>query len=219
MISYTLFIILMCVAGVVLLTLLAWGMKKLFKLKVGISIIIGLVVVPIVLGGVVMGVMSPNSISVVDAEGGTAYLLFGEEMDYAMADNTTLNVKTPEMGEYIINNTADTIVIQRITYSTGGGTDLSNTFVIMIAPYTGYPADDVWIKYLMTDPPKEIETDSYGDVTHFWLRKMTEDDAATWYFYEGETFDGQPHGYGKFMDLETMEVQEGQWEDGEYLGE
>ena len=222
MISSTLGMVLLIAVCVILLVLLVWGLKKMFKTKIVTSVIIGICVVPILVAGLLFGVISPNVVYVIEGDGAGAYYLFGETTDYEMADGTTLAVKCPELGTYVINNTSEHYVLEKQVYAQYTHSERTD-ILISIPGSSGTVLNDLWIDYVVDTPPEVIEVDANATsaVVVFWLRKYdAEADPATFYYiYEGETLDGNPDGHGIMTDLETGEMYEGEYKDSEYLGD
>ena len=222
MISSTLGMILLIAVCAILLVLLVWGLKKMFKTKIATAIIIGICVVPVLVAGLLFGVISPNVLYVIEGDSAGAYYLFGETTDYEMADGSTLAVKCPELGSYIINNSSDRYVLEKQVYSNYEHDERAD-ILIDIAPNSGAPMNDLWVDYVLSTPPESIEVDANATsaVIKFWLRKYdVEGDPVNFYYlYEGETLDGNPEGHGIITDLETGESYEGEFKDSEYLGD
>lgn len=219
MISSFMFQTLMIVGGVLLLLVFTWGMHKLFKLKVGTALVINLLLVPALLGGITMGVGQPFSVSIVESQQALPYYVFGQDqLDYTLSNGQSIQVSPPTSGLCLVNNSTDTLVIEKVYYGKGLADNVS--YLLMIEPMSAATFNGLSLDFAFADePPHTISTSkSATKVKRYWLRAVSADDFKNFVFFHGETFRGKPHGEGKLFDPTSGEVLEGVWDKGSFLG-
>lgn len=202
-----------CLALLILFSIL---MRKLFKMKMGVAIFVNIILVPVLFAGLVMGIGQPFGVTVAENGGATSYFVFGSEAEYEFANGEKATIsKNKDFGETIINNSPDTIVIERKMY--GDALPDAVPVLLFVEPNSYEFFEDLSLDYVFESAPSTIETSSYASVvSRYELRVGQSDDAASFYYYKGETFDGKPDGTGTLIDTETGEEWTGEWENGKF---
>jgi hypothetical protein len=219
MISSTAFLTLIIIGSLILLVVFTLAMRKVFKMKLGTAILVNLILVPVLLGGLIMGVAQPFKVTIVGNGTWMPYWVFGaDQLDYTLDNGDSLHIMPPEAGLCLVNNSHDTLVIEKVYYGKGTVDNLS--YLLMIEPMSGASFAGLELDFSFADqPPLSISTSkSATKVKRYWLRHLSDDDFDNFVLFHGETFRGKPHGQGKLFDPDSGEILEGIWNKGTFLG-
>jgi hypothetical protein len=147
------------------------------------------------------------------------YYVFGaDHFDYTLANGEAIKITPPEAGLCLVNNSHDTLVIEKVYYGKGSPDNLS--YLLMVEPMSGCSFTGLSLDFAFADePPHSISTSkSATKVKRYWLRILSDDDFDNFVLFHGETFRGKPHGEGKLFDPDSGEILEGIWNKGTFLG-
>lgn len=157
-----------------------------FKISVGIGVLIGALVWSLIMN------YKSNLIIINDDVVSTRYLLGNGEFDLSNGDKIELAILSH--GETIINNTADSCVIQRHEYGDDEiGSDLLN-MLILVKPMGQYAFHGNEIDYVFEERDNYIKT--YGsnnnEVEKYSLRFLSQSDKNKFDLFDGKVEWGIP---------------------------
>ena len=143
-------------------------------MKMAAAVIVNIFVVPFIFALVVMVAMGPSFFTVAQDGGASTYIVFGGETEFEFGNGEKITVTDPaEFGQTIINNSADTIVVERKMY--GDIMPDEVPVLLFVEPYTVEFFEELSLDYVFETPPGTIETSSYASVvSRYYLRGSEE---------------------------------------------
>lgn len=183
-----------------------------------ISVIAGIFVIAIV-------VLFFNSITsnviIIENKEASRYFMYGTT-SYDLSDGTTVEIEALEDGEFVINNTDFSCVIERSDYRDYEVDDDFLTDILILVPpqsYFKFPNED--IDYLFRSAPEKIKVSkrkSTKKLVRFEIRPLTKEDSQNYLIYKGAVAEGKPNGEG-ILRIDSLSNYNGGFKDGLRQGE
>lgn len=165
------------------------------KITVAIGLFLSLIVV-------VLFMSKKTSVIIITSEKVKSYQMLGES-EYTLQNGDVLELKGLNHGNLIVNNTNDSCVIERITYSEkdaelSGKEQYLTGVLLLVKPQSKYVFHGAEIKYLFTKSPDKLKRhgDSNAEWVEFELRYLEQKDWKDYWLYDGTVRWGKPDGEG-----------------------